>query len=567
MQSRRAFLLCSVLLLNGCSAWNPWKVRSQSPEQPDPEHPPTRLVGDLAVPFELYPVAIQGVGLVTGLKGTGSDPKPSPERSILMGEMQTRGVKNPNAILSSGETSLVMVRGVLRPGIQKGDRFDIEVRVPARSETSSLRGGWLLETRLKEMAVLDDNQLHTGHLLGLAQGAILVDPSADPKAKDSHVLLCRGRILGGGVALKSRPLSLVLRPDHKSVANSYRIETVVNKRFTNVQKGIKVGVAKAETDQVIKLTVHPRYKDNIERYVDVIRSVALKESEPERIERLKLLEKQLLDPIASARAALQLEAIGQEGVETLKKGIQSSDPEVRFRAAEALAYLDRSEAAVPLAEAARQQPAFRVFALAALGAMNDFAAYEQLKELLNVLSVETRYGAFRALTAMNANDPLVMGESLGGQFSYHVLDASGPPLIHVTRSRRPEVVLFGLDQQLRTPLALEAGHRLQTRRDRRQQVHGQRAGSETGGFQPDRRGRPGDRRAGWNLPRCGAGPPAGQSQRRAGQPVRDRCPSGEWSVLPSSDGRGRRPEGRERWGCGQVGPLARECGRVGFHPK
>jgi len=41
-----------------------------------------------------------------------------------------------------------------------------------------------------------------------------------------------------------------------------------------------------------------------------------------------------------------------------------------------------------------------------------------------------------------------------------VLDTSGPLLIHVTRSRRPEVVLFGLDQCLRTPLALEAGNHI-----------------------------------------------------------------------------------------------------------
>lgn len=460
MQSYRAFLLGGLLLLCGCSNWTPWKVRSQSPDQADAQQPGCRLVGDLAVPYQLYPVTIEGVGLVTGLKGTGSDPGPSPERSILLGEMQVRGVKNANAVLASDDTSLVVIRGVLRPGIQKGDRFDIEVRVPARSETTSLRGGWLLETRLKEMAVLGDNQLHTGNVLGLAQGPILVDPSADPKNKSDRVLLCRGRILGGGVCLKSRPLSLVLKPDHKSVFNSSRIETAINKRFSLVDNGIKVGVAKAETDQLVKLTLHPRYKDNVERYVQVIRAIALKETEPERMERMRLLQKQLLEPLTTSRAALQLEAIGQPGVETLKKGIGSPDPEVRFHAAEALAYLDQSEAAAPLAEIARNQPAFRAFALAALSAMNDSAAYDQLRELLCAASAETRYGAFRALWAMNPNDPLVLGERLGDQFSYHVLDTPGQPMIHVTRSRRAEVVVFGMNQRLQPPLALEAGNHI-----------------------------------------------------------------------------------------------------------
>ena len=55
---------------------------------------------------------------------------------------------------------------------------------------------------------------------------------------------------------------------------------------------------------------------------------------------------------------------------------------MRFYAAEALAFLDRREAAEPLGQIARDQPAFRVFALAALSTMQDYAAYEQLRDLL-----------------------------------------------------------------------------------------------------------------------------------------------------------------------------------------
>jgi hypothetical protein len=144
----------------------------------------------------------------------------------------------------------------------------------------------------------------------------------------------------------------------------------------------------------------------------------------------------------------------------LKKGIESKKMEVRFYSAEALAYLDEPAAIQPLAEAARVR-AFRAYALAALSTMDDFAAVEALRELLDVPSAETRYGAFRALWAMNARDPLVLGEDLGGQFSYHVLDTQGPPMVHVTRSKRPEVVLFGVEQRLVLPLSLDAGKQIQ----------------------------------------------------------------------------------------------------------
>jgi hypothetical protein len=244
------------------------------------------------------------------------------------------------------------------------------------------------------------------------------------------------------------------------VLNSARIALAISKRFHTFRNGIKTGAAEAKTDEFVELTVHPKYRDNIARYVQVVRAVALEESVAGRTERIARLKRRLLDPVTAAEAAMELEAIGSEGAEALLEGIETSDPEVRFYSAEALAYLDRSEAAEPLAEAARTQPAFRVFALTALSALNDYMAYEQLQELLAVPSAETRYGAFRALWAMNPADALVTGQRLGEGFSYHVLNVGGPPMIHATRSRRPEIVVFGPDQRLLTPLALNAGNQV-----------------------------------------------------------------------------------------------------------
>ena len=112
---------------------------------------------------------------------------------------------------------------------------------------------------------------------------------------------------------------------------------------------------------------------------------------------------------------------------------------------------------MPLGQAAREEPAFRAYALAALSTIDDMAAHDELVNLLEVTSSETRYGAFRSLWAMNPNDPLIRGENLGGQFSYHVLNTAGPPMIHVTRSYRPEIVIFSHAQRLQAPFVLEAG--------------------------------------------------------------------------------------------------------------
>jgi flagellar basal body P-ring protein FlgI len=430
-------------------------MRTQSPEGfSNLVESQTKLIGDVARPFGQYAVKAEAIALVTQLDGTGEDPAPSPQRATLLHELQTIGVQHPNHLLASPHTALVLVRGFLPPGVQKGDRFDLEVQVPSRSETISLRNGWLMETRMTDLTVLD-GQIREGHTLAIGEGAILVDPSA--QGEKDRGLLVRGLVLGGGVALKTRDLGLAIVPEAKSIRTSAMIGTAINRRFHTFSRGIKTGVANPRTDERIDLKVHPRYKDNLARYLRVVRSIPLQETVKEQVARLNLLERQLLDPITSLTAALRLEAIGRDAAPTLSKGIESDDPEVRFYAAEALAYLDESKAAAPLARAAREEPAFRAYALAALSTIDDMAAHEELTNLLEVPSSETRYGAFRALWAMNASDPMIRGENLGGQFSYHVLNTTGLPMIHVTRSYRPEIVVFSHEQRLRTPFVLEAG--------------------------------------------------------------------------------------------------------------
>ena len=75
---------------------------------------------------------------------------------------------------------------------------------------------------------------------------------------------------------------------------------------------------------------------------------------------------------------------------------------------------------------------------------------------------------------MNNKDAFVKGEVLGKQFHYHVLDVAGPPMIHVTRSRLPEIVLFGRDRAADAAgcqrRQRDHGHQLWRRRNRGEQV-------------------------------------------------------------------------------------------------
>ncbi len=458
---------CS-MLLGGCtqlglSTPESKTIRSQKPvAESDPSETQTKLVGDVAYPFGLNYVRVESPALVTGLNNTGVDPAPSTERQMLIADMQARGVPTPSQVLASPKVSLVWVTGYLPPAVQKGDPFDIEVTVPASCETTDLRNGWLMETRLKEMAVLGGHLLD-GHLLGMAQGAILIDPSANER--ENKAALVKGTVLGGGRAIKDRPMGLALRPEEKSVRVTSQVGNVLNARFHLYSHGTKQGVATPVNDERIELVLHPRYKDNIPRYLRVVRSVALSETPVQRITRLDLLERQLQDPVTAANAALRLEAIGKDAIRVLHQGLDAKDPEVRFYASEALAYLDDAACVKQLGQAAKDEPAFRAYALTALSTLNDVAANDQLRELLDVPSAETRYGAFRALRATNDQEVAIRGEVLGKQFHYHLVRTAGPAMVHVTRTGRPEIVLFDPDQTLNGPAVMDAGSSIMVKTD------------------------------------------------------------------------------------------------------
>jgi len=448
-----AWLTAMLALATGCAGP---AIRSQSPELEALAHleEGTRLVGDYTAAWGLSYKRIEGAALVTGLADTGSDPPPGPQRSALLADMQARGVIEPNTLLGSMGTSLVWVRGFLPPGCRRGDRFDIAVEVPIGHDTTSLAGGWLMETRLSEMAVIG-NVIRDGHELGVAQGPLLVDPVSQGTLDSKSRI--RALVPGGGVALDDRELGLIIASEHRSIAMSKRLGDWINRRFHAVIRGAKRGVANPKTDRYIELEVPSLYRHNLPRYLRVVQCVAVVEPAEGRHARIQLLARQLADPVTAPAAALRLEAIGKDAIPVLRQGLDSDDAEVRFAAAEALAYLGESIAARHLAEAARNLRSARPAALAALSVINDAHGIDALQQLLASRSAETRYGAFRSLERLDPGLPMVRGERLGEACRLHVLDVDGPALIHATRHERPEFVFFGTEHPLAHGLRAEAG--------------------------------------------------------------------------------------------------------------
>ncbi|MBC7817999.1 MAG: flagellar basal body P-ring protein FlgI, partial [Planctomycetaceae bacterium] len=406
--------------------------------------------------------------------GTGGDPPPSVYREALADDMRRRGIDDPETILRSRDTALVIIQALLPPTIRKGEAFDVDVRVPDGDTTTSLNGGWLLETELSEAAIVPGQGVMRGHILAKAKGSILIT-SGEGKTENTG-LKVRGKILGGGTSKKDRDLRVQLRSDYRSVRQSKRIADKIGQRFFAYnESGLREPLAKALTDQTIELKIYSRYKDNYPRYLQVIRNIAFRESPVARHVRMEKLKTQLLDPDTTETASMQLEAIGNEAIPILKTGLKHPDSLVKFNSAMALAYLGQADAVPVLGEAAVNERAFRVYALAALSTIDAGEAHLLLRKLTNaqsdaegknIDSAELRYGAFRALWTLDKRDPYLNGENMKEPnadreiFALHTLPTKGEPIIHLTQHRRSEIVLFGEDQQFKTPMAVRAGNHI-----------------------------------------------------------------------------------------------------------
>jgi flagellar basal body P-ring protein FlgI len=474
---RRIWALAGLLAMTALAlvgADTPWKKKNEPPLKLD------ETVANLAYVATNGDVPIEGVGLVFGLDNTGADAPPSWYRSKLTEEMQKAGVEHANQILKDKRFSIAIVRAKIPPGTTPADRIDVTLELPPACGTTSLAGGYLLQTRLREMMVAPGGTPHEGNDFALAQGPVLIGTTADPTNPKV------ARVLGGARIKKPLPFLLVLKQNRRSVKTAVLLENVINQRFHFAEGVNEAGAAKEKlTDQFLELRIPRVYHHNQDRFFRVVQLLPIVDSPGLRAERQAAWQKELLDPKTAGVAALKLEGMGSTAIELLKTGLNSPNAQVRFLAAESLAYLDDPSGVDVLADTSTRQREFRSYALAALAALDHSAAHMALRKLMDVADVEVRYGAFNALRTLDEGDPFLgrvrvlddptdsedepqddsMAMALSRRrrnrpedpFALYLVDCDGPPMIHVANTRRCEIVLFGRNQKLLTPLVLGNG--------------------------------------------------------------------------------------------------------------
>ena len=383
---------------------------------------------------------IEGVAVVSNLPGTGSSARPGKLRDRLLRDLETIDLPlSAERFLESTNTEMVLVKGLLPPGTREGDNFDLEIFSLTGTDATSLDGGYLQKTRLRTTAKMGGT-VKDGHLEGLGRGSILTRATFETRDDASNRL--SGTVLGGGVAKSDRDLALLIRNGSGSIKTSTSISGAINQRFTVSTSSGLTGVANSKTDQIIQLKIPHVYRFNVGRYAQVISNMTYSEPAHMRVNRMDELELQLQDPLTTGLAAVRLEAIGKQALPTLKRALRHPDPNVRFSAAQSLAYFDMADGVDELKAIAQTEPSFRWQAITALTTIDSARSDAALESLLVEDSAETRYGALRALRLKNPDNPLVAGKKLLNEFRLVIVDNEGPAMLHFAKHEIAEITLF-----------------------------------------------------------------------------------------------------------------------------
>jgi hypothetical protein len=485
----------------GCS--HTQQMRLQAADETDKDRYGVKTIGDVSVFGNIEAVSVGGIGIVTDLEGTGGGTPPSYRTQMADelrkdAEVRKKGYdQRINEIIDSKNNAVVLVHAVIPPGVHKNEPIDVEISLPPGSKATSLRGGYLKQCVLYSY----DSSRHLGTVLektapnaelaaklsqrNLSRPDNMVKGLPYLKAEgpiqvgfgegDESGYLKRGVIWSGGRCQKAFSFFIVLNDDSRYSMMAQAVADRINETFH--PGGLHSEVAVAKTKGTIELNVPEQYRHNLPRFLRVVRAIPVRETS--RVNDLHVnsltgpgaqtlaattrssygqkLAEELLDPARTIIAAIRLEALGEESSPFLKKGLQSTHDLVRFASAEALAYLDCPSGGEELGRLVEKQPALRAFCLTALASLNQSVSQVELTRLLNSPSPETRYGAFRALRARDEGDSEARGEFLNDSFHFYRVASESPPLVHLSMSRRAELVLFGAEPGLKAPFQFVAG--------------------------------------------------------------------------------------------------------------
>jgi flagellar basal body P-ring protein FlgI len=393
------------------------------------------------VSFDL--IAVEGYGMVGGLRGTGSAECPPELRTYLqqyiLKQLPDQRI-DVDKFISSHDTAVVRLDGQMPAAVLKNQSYDVRVSALAGTQTISLEGGWLYKADLKQAGRFGI----VTRVLSTAEGAVFID-TLDGGGTDKKV----GYVLGGGTVLDEYPIRLILRRPDFRIANAIRNR--LNGRFGPA-------TAKALSSDQIELKVPAQYGERKERFVSIVKSMYLAETREINRERIRTFVGKLAVSKDKEGSEIALEAIGNESLGKLSALLNSRYEEVRLRAARCMLYLGGDAGLETLGQIAMDKDsAYRVEALEAVttGARRNDAAV-MARRLLGDGDFNIRLAAYEQLRKLE--DITVARKAVARSFYLEQIAQTGRKAIYVSRSGKPRIVLFGAPIYCRDNMFVQSGN-------------------------------------------------------------------------------------------------------------
>jgi len=422
-------VVISMLLLVGCGESQKRKKKKIEPAQPLQLD---RTIGDLAEVVAFNPIPVKGIGLVVGLAGTGSAECPPATRDYLrqyiLAQVGQQKTVNPDMMINSIDTAIVLVEGLIPAGAVKQEAFDVRVTALGGTQTTSLADGRLYTTELKLVGRIEE-VLTASKTLALAAGPIYIDNIAEPKP-DPRI----GYILGGGKATQDYQLLLaIFKPDFRTAA---AIRNRINERFGR-------DTATATSENSIFLNLPDEFKDRKQRFIELVRSLYISTTAVAEDRQIYWLTQKLQTEPEKEKYETGLEALGKPAVTKLLPLLESDDAQTRFSAARCLLNIGDNRALKYLRDFAQDTTSsLRIPAIKAIG---DTSEKQDIIAIMNRLvrddDFNVRYIAYKYLAEFD--DASIVRTAIAQDFYIDQVIQLASKTVYVSRKDEPRIVLFG----------------------------------------------------------------------------------------------------------------------------
>ena len=428
-----------LFLIVGCEE----SVRTEEVKKPVilPSEDLGARIGTVAEVLSFDVIPVKGYGLVGGLKGAGSPQCPPNIRAYLkkyITQQVGSGKIDVDKLINSPNTAVVLIEGMMPTAVRKAERFDIRVTALADTQTTSLDGGNLLGADLYEAVVIGTSL----KVLAKAEGPLFIN-----KIGTSEINHKSGYILDGGEVLDVYKINLALKQKDYKLAN--QIRNLLNGYF---EKDTATAIS-----EMVSLKVPAKYSQDKQRFISLVKAIYLVQNPELTQKRTSYFLRKLAVTEEKYAAEIAFEAIGKDSLDKLKILLNSSNEQVRLRAARCMLNLESDNGLSVLREIAMNTGS--VYRIEALKAIAESAKYSDAlsisRRLLADEDFTVQLAAYENL--LKLEDIMITRELIAEDFYLEQTALSNEARIFVSRSGQPRIALFGAPIYCRENVFIQSG--------------------------------------------------------------------------------------------------------------